>query len=367
MKGQDIYEELMHHLSKLAMSYAPREDLIQILKENFSPEEAKVVLALPSYIIPLQGASISEISKNSDLSLDKLKIILGNLSARGLIYSCKDEKEGERKYAINQPGYGFPQTFFWKAEATAHSKNMAKHILKYFNNEVTKEVFGSSPIPYRFVPVDETIEPDIQSVLPYQVMNKIIENARVIAVANCSCRVIAKLIGRDCGHPLEVCMKFNELAEYIIEKGFARQISKEEAKKISKGASEAGLVHFVDNTIDKVLQNCNCCGCSCWNLGRIKRRKIPRDEIIATYFIRNTIEDNCVGCGNCIDICPADAVHLVDTIAQVERNWCIGCGVCVSKCPNDAIKIVVRDDLKNKIPEKTFEELHQKILENRCE
>jgi len=161
-------------------------------------------------------------------------------------------------------------------------------------------------------------------------------------------------------------MKFNELAEYIIEKGFAREVSKEEAIIISKQASEAGLVHFTDNSIDNVLQNCNCCGCSCWNLGRIRRRKIPRDEIIATYFIRETIENDCVGCGNCIDICPADAVHLVDNFAQVEKDWCIGCGVCVNKCPNNAIKIVVRDDLENKIPEKTFKELHQKILENRC-
>ncbi len=366
MKDQDIYEQLMNHLSKLAMSYAPREDLIQILKENFSPEEAKVVLALPNNIIPLQGAKISEISKNLDISLDELEKILVNLSARGLIYSCKSEKGGEIRYAINQPGYGFPQTFFWKNEVNPHSKSMAKQILKYFNNEVTKEVFCPTPIPYRYVPVDETIELDIQSVLPYQVMSNIIKNARVIAVANCSCRVIGKLVERDCGHPLEVCMKFNELAEYIIDKGFARELSKEEALKISRQASEAGLVHFADNSIDNVQQNCNCCGCSCWNLGRIKRRKIPRDEIIATYFIRETIKDECIGCGSCIDICPADAVHLVDNFALVDKHWCIGCGVCVSKCPNDAIKIVLRDDLKNKIPEKSFEKLHQKVLENRC-
>jgi Pyruvate/2-oxoacid:ferredoxin oxidoreductase delta subunit len=356
----------MNHLSKLSMSYAPTDDLLQILKENFSPKEAKVLLAIPNKVIPLKAVKISDISKNVDISSDKLDKILANLSARGLIYSCKSKEDGELRYAINQPGYGFPQTFFWKNEATAHSKTMAKYILKYFNNEVTKEVFGPSPIPYRFVPVDETIEPDIQSVLPYQVMNNIIKNAKSIAVANCSCRVTGKLVGRDCGHPLEVCMKFNELAEYIIEKGFAREISKEEAIKISKQASEAGLVHFADNSIENVLQNCNCCGCSCWNLGRIKRRKIPRDEIIATYFIRETIRDNCVGCGACIDICPADAVHLVDNIAQIEKDWCIGCGVCVSKCPNDAIKIVVREDLKKNIPEKTFEELHQKILKNRC-
>ncbi|TKJ23723.1 MAG: hypothetical protein CEE43_03030 [Promethearchaeota archaeon Loki_b32] len=78
-----------------------------------------------------------------------------------------------------------------------------------------------------------------------------------------------------------------------------------------------------------------------------------------------TLNDKCVGCGNCIEICPVDAVNLENEIAQIDNNWCIGCGVCVSKCSNDAIKIVLREDLRNKIPEKDFQILHEKILKSR--
>ena len=92
---------------------------------------------------------------------------------------------------------------------------------------------------------------------------------------------------------------------------------------------------------------------------------IPRDDIIATYFIRETLSENCVGCGSCIEICPADVVKLEDNIAVIDSDWCIGCGVCVSKCPNDAIKIVLREDLKGRIPEKDFQSLHKKILKSR--
>jgi NAD-dependent dihydropyrimidine dehydrogenase PreA subunit len=242
---------------------------------------------------------------------------------------------------------------------------MAKQVLKYYNTEVTKESYSTEPIPFRFIPVDETIEPDTKAILPYQVMKEIIKKADVIAVAHCICRQSMKLIGRGCDHPLEVCMKFNDLARFIIDKGFAREVSIEEALEISRKASEAGLVHFTDNAIDNVQQNCNCCGCSCWNLGRIKRRIIPRDEIIATYFIRETLKQDCVGCGNCIDICPADAVVLDDKFAVIANDWCIGCGVCVSMCPNNAIKIVLREDIKEIIPEKDFQSLHKKILVSR--
>jgi len=365
MINQDTYEKLMIHLSSMAMMCPPREDLLKILKSNLSEEEAKVILSIPSKVIPFQGISVEEISKTVKIPMDQLKISLENLTNRGLLFSYRDEPTGNTNYALQQAGFGFPQVFFWKGEDTPHSRDMARQVLKYYNTEVTKETYSTDPIPFRFVPVDETIQPEIQAILPYQVMKEIIKEAKIIAVAHCICRQSTKLIGKGCSHPLEVCMKFNDLARFIIEKGFAREVSVDEALDISRKASEAGLVHFTDNSIDNVQQNCNCCGCSCWNLGRIRRRLIPRDEIIATYFIRETLNDNCVGCGNCIDICPADALTLERDIVVVDRNWCIGCGVCMQRCPNDAIRIVLREDIEEKVPEKDFQVLHKKILERR--
>ncbi len=365
MTTQDIYEQLMMHLSSMGMMCPPREDLLIILKSNLTEEEVKVVLAIPSRTIPFQGISINEISRSIKIPMERLKEILENLTNRGLLFSYRDENTRELNYALQQSGFGFPQVFFWKGEDIPHSRKMAKQVLKYYNTEVTKESYSTEPIPFRFIPVDETIEPDTQAILPYQVMKEIIKKAKVVGVAHCICRQSMKLIGRECEHPMEVCMKFNDLARFIIDKGFAREVSVKEALEISRKASEAGLVHFTDNAIDNVQQNCNCCGCSCWNLGRIRRRRIPRDEIIASYFIRETINDECVGCGNCIEICPADAVKLENDIAVIDVNWCIGCGVCVFKCPNDAIKIVLRDDLKDKVPEKDFQILHEKILKSR--
>ena len=365
MAVPDLYVQFMIHLSSMGMMCPPREDLLEILKVNFSKEEIEVALAIPAKEIPFQGVTVKEISSFTDFPLKYMKEVLESLSERGLLFSYKEESTGETKYALQQSGFGFPQVFFWKGEDTPHSRDMAKQVLKYYNTEVTKESYCTEPVPFRFVPVDETIELTTQSVLPYQVMEEIIKNAKVVAVAHCICRHSTKLIGKECEHPLEVCMKFNELARYIITKGFAREVSIEEALEISRKASEAGLVHFTDNAIDNVQQNCNCCGCSCWNLGRIRRRKIPRDEIIATYFIRETISNECVGCGKCIEICPADALKLEENITIVDKDWCIGCGVCVSQCLNDAIKIVLREDLEDKLPEKDFQTLHTKILESR--
>lgn len=355
----------MLHLSSMSMNLPPSEHLLNLLKEIFTKKEAEITLSIPSKRIPFEGITAEEISKSTNMNLDKVEKMLLNLTKRGLIFSQSDKTNGMTKYSLQQAGYGFPQVFFCKGEDTPHARKMAKLILKYFNKQITKETFCTDPIPYRFVPVDQTIDIEKQSIYPFHVMEKIIQNAETIAVAHCMCRQEMKLLGRDCGHPTEVCMKFDDLARYMIDKGFAREINVKEALEISKKASEAGLVHFTDNAMENVQQNCNCCGCSCWNLGRIRRRHIPRDTIIATYFIRETIIDNCIGCGNCIDVCPVMAVKLEYDLAIVDKDWCIGCGLCEPRCPNDAIKIIPRKDLKNIFPEKNFKILHEKILDAR--
>ncbi|NIR13077.1 MAG: hypothetical protein GWN86_03630 [Desulfobacterales bacterium] len=162
-------------------------------------------------------------------------------------------------------------------------------------------------------------------------------------------------------------MKFNDLAQYLIDRGLGREISKEEALRVIKKSEEAGLVHFVDNSEGDIQHNCNCCGCACWNVGNIRRRKIPRDVLMATYFLRETDEEQeqCVGCGECVEICPVDALKLEDGIIVVDEDWCIGCGVCATVCSTDAIEMKLRPDKTGQLPAAKFQELHEKILEEK--
>ena len=157
-------------------------------------------------------------------------------------------------------------------------------------------------------------------------------------------------------------MKFNDLARFAIDRGIAKEITKEEAWDVIKLSDESGLVHFVDNAEGDIQHNCNCCGCACWNVGNIRRRKIPRDALMATYFLRETDEDECISCGACVDVCPVDALELEDEFPTVDEEWCIGCGVCATVCPTGAAKMKMRSDRTGELPATSFEDLHEKIL-----
>jgi formate hydrogenlyase subunit 6/NADH:ubiquinone oxidoreductase subunit I len=255
---------------------------------------------------------------------------------------------------------------------------MADLVIKYFNREVTREAYGGTTTkPYRYVPVNVSLDEGLQAVLPAHAMTPILEQAQTFAVAHCPCRVALRLRGRACEHPEDVCIKFDDLAEYLIERGLGREIDRDEAFDVIRRSEEAGLVHFVDNAEGNIKHNCNCCGCACWNVGSIRRRKIPRDVLMATYFMRTTDLDECTGCGRCAEVCPVEALALVprpgsaraagrgsDTIAVVDPDWCIGCGVCVPRCPSGAAGLLPRADVSLDLAP-DFVTLHRRILDEK--
>ncbi len=364
MDQQDIYQRLADHLSNVGMGYPVRETLLEILMENLDPTEAEIALALPTGRIPLAPASVSEIGSRLSMQREDLEGALERLVEKGFLFAGP-ASDGEMGYALLHVGFGFPQTYFWKGEDTEHARKMARLVAKYFNRQVTTEAYGGETKQYRYIPVAEAVKPDLQAVFPVQLMEQVIGDARRIAVAHCPCRVSYKLLGRGCEHPTEVCMKFDELADFVVERGLARELTKQEALDVIRLAEESGLVHFVDNAEGHIKHNCNCCGCACWNVGNIRRRKIPRDAIMATYFMRGTDTDECTGCGECAEICPVEAVQMSDGEPIIDTEWCIGCGVCATVCENDAVVLTVREDKIGERPAATFQELHERILEEK--
>jgi len=45
----------------------------------------------------------------------------------------------------------------------------------------------------------------------------------------------------------------------------------------------------------------------------------------------------CTGCGSCVEVCPSEAIKVVDGKAQIDYDECAECGSCEAECPNEAI------------------------------
>ena len=49
-------------------------------------------------------------------------------------------------------------------------------------------------------------------------------------------------------------------------------------------------------------------------------------------------KEDCLSCGVCASICPAEAITMVNDFPTVDQKKCIECNSCGYNCPTEAIK-----------------------------
>ena len=50
--------------------------------------------------------------------------------------------------------------------------------------------------------------------------------------------------------------------------------------------------------------------------------------------------DKCIGCGECMEVCPVDVYELQDEKSvPVNAEECLGCESCVEVCQSEAITV----------------------------
>lgn len=197
------------------------------------------------------------------------------------------------------------------------------------------------------IPVDRIV-PDPRRVLPIDIISEMIKKELVIVVADCYCRSTKNLLGEGCGHPLETCFYFNELALVKLESGYARQIDFDEAMRILRDCEQQGLVHNVSNCEGKIQTLCNCCACSCAVMKAIVRGQ--RNVGAPSRFVVEIGGEGAALCEGCLTQACVSAcnLHNISISAQDRRvvinfEECIGCGQCVARCPQGVLCMVVRD------------------------
>jgi len=312
-------------------STAPKGDAInEILRILFTPEEAAVAVKMS--FKPKSPASLAQAAGVDENEAAKL---LESMADKGIIFS--KNKDGKNSYGLVPliPGvFEFP---FMKGGGSPMHDRLAR-LWEAYHHESLGASFAGNPTPMmRVVAVEKSVTPQDQ-IHPYEEVRHLIDNSEYVALTKCACRVsVAK-----CDKPKEVCLIFDGVGEFLVERGFARQITKEEGIKVLDQAEAAGLVHTSNNSADKASVICNCCPCCCTILrGRTQLNHPHAFE--SSRFAARVESDDCVACGLCADErCPMQAIEIGEDAAFVQEEKCIGCGLCVSTCPSGAMRLIAR-------------------------
>ena len=281
---------------------APFVEMFRLL---ISEEECELGMHIPN-----KPTSVEKIAEAAKVPVDKAAQLLKHMSQKGACFE-RITKDGKCFYNITPFIPGFYE-FVMTDPETKKNKEVAFQFRRTLNElgVLLRNVSVQGGGLMKVTPVMKEINAQ-QKVYSFEDVLTFVNRAHTYSVADCACRTAGKLVGKGCEHPIEgTCMQFDETADYYVRTGRGRYVTKEEAIQILEYTEKSGLVHcaFQVEGKDYTTFICNCCGCACAGLRQINR--LDANPMSHSNFRAKIDNDKCVACGECVTICPMNAVTM---------------------------------------------------------
>lgn len=351
--SENIYDRLIDKLNQFPAGAPKTEKFLDLLKTLFTEDEARVGTNLPIFPTPLPAIAESMGRDEADLNN-----ILEGMADKGLVYHRV--QDGHDCYSLFPLVPGIFELQFMKGEVNEKTKRLAHLFDEMWYTGWGDDLFASKTQMARVIVMEKEIPSGVE-VFPYEKVSNFIDEAEYLSLSVCYCRHEKELLEKSCGRAKDVCMQFGPFARYVVERGFGRKITKEEAYKVLDRAEEEGLVHLSDNSQKRINFICNCCGCCCGLLAGITKLNKPQ-SVATSHFVVDIDADTCAACGACVDRCHFGALTVNET-AELDPEKCLGCGLCNIACPTESMSMKRREELHE--PQRNFRELMTAILQEK--
>ena len=346
--NHSAYNRLVERLNRFPQGAPPSEHLNKILKILFSEQEANLVS-----LIPIRPFTAEKAAKIWKMEITETKKVLNELASRALLVDI--ERNGKTTYVLPPPMAGFFEFSLMRVRDDIDQKALSELFYEYITKEddFIKSLFvdGETHLGRTFINEPALSNDNALHILDYERATNVIETASKMGVSMCYCRHKKEHLGTNCDAPMDICMTFNTTGESLIRHGHAREVDKIEGMDLLQQAYDNNLVQFGENVQKRVNFICNCCGCCCEAMIAARRFAVM-NPIHTTNFLPVVDQDDCNGCGKCVNVCPVEAMTLVSAndpnkpkkkIASLSEDICLGCGLCVNACDKDQITLKPRD------------------------
>jgi ferredoxin len=273
---------------------------------------------------------VEELAEKTGFSKNDIETMIDPLFKKGLLFKSK-KPDAIRYYRVRSLLQFHDATILAPNASETFFDLWREYHEKEFKEDHKKIESNLPRSAIRVVPVNIAVEPE-NRIAPFEDVKQIVANANSLAVTPCTCRVI----DGSCGKSLEVCIQINKAADYALERGTGRTLSKDETLEMLKQCEEEGLVHTVSNTRGLGHIICNCCKDCCINW---PGERVPGVNFAAPSRFTAVVDaDLCTACEECVDRCYFDAIE-VDDVAKIDSEKCMGCGLCLVTCPVEAMTL----------------------------
>jgi NAD-dependent dihydropyrimidine dehydrogenase PreA subunit/predicted transcriptional regulator len=317
---------------QLGATVQPTSKIVPQILEELTDEQEQTLLLAAS-----PPATVEELAERSGLTADAVGKMVDPLFTKGLLFKSK-KKDAIRYYRF--------RNLMQLHDATGVAIDAPRKVLDLWKEhtqtewiEWVNQLEGAIKRPVlRVIPVNESIEQTSQ-VMAFEDLKELVDGATTLAVTKCSCRAI----DGACGLPIDVCIQVDRAADYAIERGTGRGLTRPETMDMLRQCAEDGLVAVSENKRGLGMVICNCCGDCCINWTSLKHGS--RKFAAPSRYRATVTDDDCNGCEVCIERCYFDALAMNDdAIAVINEENCMGCGLCQVACPTEAIAMELTRD-----------------------
>ncbi len=180
---------------------------------------------------------------------------------------------------------------------------------------------GGAGIGMHVIPVEQAIDGASTSVSVEHLSHWLQKYDKFCAMV-CACRKAQRVRGEGVGD-IEgyMCIGLGDIAEFLVESGKdAHYITREEAMEIIRRAEEKGYVHQITNLDgpDRIVGICNCSPGSCYGLRTSQLFNTP--NMSRSAYRAHVDAEKCVGCGKCVEVCPAGAARLGQKLCRKDGS-----------------------------------------------
>jgi Na+-translocating ferredoxin:NAD+ oxidoreductase subunit B len=356
---QDIYKKLGERLNRFEGKNPLVESFFKILEQMYAVEEAQLAVDFPDGLYTAR-----ELAKFLGRNEGELKKLLEIMADKGTAFTERSET-GELRYELIPYVPGAIEYYILRRldkpeeikNIMALSEKMREEAGALFEKVMAEdpaklsEMVSSEP-HFRILTVNEAL-PSQKQPSSFENVMELIETQTSFSAMVCTCREgIGPNTTGPCkaeGVPEYSCLCFGKTADFLVERKFAKRITKEESRDIISTCNKAGLVLNVNNFVDDLQFVCNCCSCCCgvMNSAKTLGPAIGLGGILNTSNFTPVVDtENCTACGECEERCPLDAIAVSEDAAAVNPDMCIGCGHCAAVCPVECISMERTADKK---------------------